>query len=264
MPGPRFARRRDRDSHGSLVIGLAGSAVVHLLLFQLAFTVPVAEQNPGYSAGNAAFVRSSSRLLNIAPERRATASAAIPVARVRLSDPSVRTDSVTEAVIARDAWSSTAASGRTSLYERLRPRSAPDAFLIKPDRSLVLEPALATARSRIAGTLDSYNDSVATAEESANRAAHWTHEDSDGGHWGISTARIHLGSFTWALHYDTTENVFQPPADRRDEYRRRIRSFNEIQQQVLRAEIASQMQSSLRAIRTRVDARRDSIRSSGR
>jgi hypothetical protein len=126
------------------------------------------------------------------------------------------------------------------------------------------EPRLAPVRERIARELHSYNDSVVIADDGTRRSRDWTRINDRGERWGISVARLNLGKFTVALQYDTTNDVFRAPLHRREEYQRRTLLFRETERQVARAEIDAQIQASLRKIRARIDAKRDSIRSRGR
>ena len=47
--------------------------------------------------------------------------------------------------------------------------------------------------------LDAYNDSIGADAERARRATDWTVKDKDGGKWGVSPGKIHLGDLTLPL-----------------------------------------------------------------
>ena len=49
------------------------------------------------------------------------------------------------------------------------------------------------------GRLDAYNDSIGAETERARRATDWTVKDKDGGRWGVSPGKIHLGDLTLPL-----------------------------------------------------------------
>jgi len=61
---------------------------------------------------------------------------------------------------------------------------------------------------RIAAAIEAGNDSAAAEAARARRALDWTRTDEDGGRWGVSPGKIHLGDLTIPLPFG-----FGPPPD---------------------------------------------------
>lgn len=101
--------------------------------------------------------------------------------------------------------------------------------------------------TRIATSLDQYNDSIAADAAARERATDWTVADADGGRWGVSPGKIHLGDITLPLPVN-----FAPS----EEMSRRMRDFNEIRTQAALVEGREIFDDRVRAIRERLDAER--------
>jgi hypothetical protein len=135
-----------------------------------------------------------------------------------------------------------------SLSERLTPPADPVLF----GKVEVNPPTgIESVRERVAGTLKTYNDSVAAALAAAERATDWTVKDKDGKRWGVSPGKLHLGDITIPLPV-----AFATPPGRRDEVAARNRSYNEIEQQAMRAQLKDSFEDRVKAIRERKERER--------
>lgn len=138
-----------------------------------------------------------------------------------------------------------------SLAERLRPRFA-DARLwrVLPDEFFEL-----TLEQReelvLAGRLTAWLDSAAIAQAAEDALTDWTYTDSDGGRWGISPGKIHLGDITLPLPVN-----FAAPVGKRDETAQLVWQWEEIMRQAARAEVEMSWRERAEAIRARRDAER--------
>jgi hypothetical protein len=261
----QLAARGGRPSRGAevqLFAGLATSAVLHLLALQFTFTIPV-EHTHSVDLKRTQFRAAHSELqvLHILIDEDPTSSVAVQTHTLPRIDQTVHIPFASVIVNMPNRLAS-GTPDPASLHDRLR--TAIPYAPVAESRAFATEPRLASVRERVTRELHSYNDSVASAEEGTRRSRDWTRINDRGERWGISIARLNLGKFTVPLQYDTTDDVFRAPLQRREEYQRRILLFRETERQVARAEIDAQIQASLRKIRARIDAKRDSIRSRGR
>jgi hypothetical protein len=146
-----------------------------------------------------------------------------------------------------------------SAAERLR-RGYTDPQLLAPVDRLPPEEVTEAdwLRLRLAGQLDMYNDSIAAEAAAKLRATDWTAKDKDGGRWGVSPGKIHLGSVTLPLPFG-----FSASAEKQAEAAARARSWNESQAQGSRREAAETFEQRVQAIRARQQAARDSARKGG-
>jgi hypothetical protein len=135
-----------------------------------------------------------------------------------------------------------------SLNERLKPPPDPVLF----GRVEVNPPTgIESVRERVAGTLKTYNDSVAAELAAAERATDWTVKDKDGKRWGVSPGKLHLGDITIPLPV-----AFATPPGRRDDVAARNRSYNEIENQAMRAQLKDSFDDRVKAIRERKERER--------
>jgi hypothetical protein len=146
-----------------------------------------------------------------------------------------------------------------TVAERVSPRMG-DARLFEEHDPLIplVVDREALAIARLYALMEAYNDSTGAAAEAAARALDWTVQDGNGGRWGISPGRIHLGGISLPLPIS-----FAPPPGRRDAIAARNRTFGEIAGQRARAEGNASFEERVKAIRERMDAQRDSARRSG-
>lgn len=149
---------------------------------------------------------------------------------------------------------------RESVGERISPRMVDPRLWTRPE--LPAEAPLhpdEVVRSRVARSINAWNDSMRLAEQAAARAVDWTAKDGSGGRWGVSPDGIHLGSFTLPLPIQ-----FSAPPGRRDDAAAAGRSWSETQAQRGRAEVQESLEARIKAIRERKEAeRRDSTNRSG-
>lgn len=135
--------------------------------------------------------------------------------------------------------------------ERLRPRLG-DARIWAPVQAPpVPEDSLTTqdAETRIARQLGIFNDSAAAAAERARRATDWTVTDANGGRWGISPGKLHLGKLTLPLPL-----ALPPPSG---PVGQRMAEWEEIQGQAARERARESFEDRVRAIRERKDRERE-------
>lgn len=116
------------------------------------------------------------------------------------------------------------------------------------------------ARFEMAAVLDLWIDSITTAEAARVAAMDWTYTDADGGRWGFSPGKIHLGSITLPLPFN-----FGPNPSRINELRERDWEWMELERGAVAAAVEQSWKDRSRAIRERMDAERaaergDSVR----
>ena len=141
----------------------------------------------------------------------------------------------------------------TTPLRRLEYRRAEVVDVWKPPPEVPLEVLApeAVVRERIASRLQEYNDSLAGEAAARTRATDWTVKDGEGGRWGVSPGKIHLGDVTLPLPF-----AFSPPPGRRDEIAGRVRTWHEINAQAARAEGEEIVRDRIRAIRERAEQER--------
>ena len=113
-------------------------------------------------------------------------------------------------------------------------------------------------RLRLEMLLGMYNDSLAVEAAARTRATDWTTRDASGNRWGISPGKIHLGKITLPLPFG-----FSAPPGRREEVAARVRSWYETQSQASRLEAEETFEARVKAMRSRQEAQRDSVRRQG-
>lgn len=145
-----------------------------------------------------------------------------------------------------------AAAGTESAADMLRPRMADPRLWQRveppPERELS---DIDRARIRLYSRLGALNDSLAMVAESQRRATDWTVEDANGGRWGISPGKLHLGDRTIPLPFG-----FSPPPGQREEMADRRYKDGEIRRQSERHDVEQSGQDRAGAIRGRRDAER--------
>jgi hypothetical protein len=99
----------------------------------------------------------------------------------------------------------------------------------------------------LAGRLAEWQDSVNAAAAAAAAWTDWTFKDGDGGRWGISEGRLHLGDLTIPLPQ------FDAPYGQRDF----MWQWNEIARQGAQAAVQETVRERLEAIRARRDQERE-------
>lgn len=139
-----------------------------------------------------------------------------------------------------------------SLADRLRPRTidprlSGGARYAPPGAAAPLE----GVESRIARSLDAYNDSVAAETDARRRALDWTIKGKDGKQWGIGPdGKIHLGDITLPAI------AFSPPPGRREEFAARARDYAELERQAAQEIGRQSFKERVKAIRARKERER--------
>lgn len=246
--------RRGRERR-VLYLGLAISAVLHLALIGLAgrWLEPVARplttapdiRAPEPVAAMRAVRLSEIQIADVDADMDAPAPPPSVVERVSPSpmpDPGERDD--LEEPEDRRALRTAA--------ERLAPRVV-DPRIWRPMVLLPREPRLEDVQARLAEAMEMLSDSALAEAARAARARDWTVQDADGGRWGISPGKLHLGSVTLPL-------PIYFPVDMEQEARDRY--WAELELQFDRAEFLESFDARVRAIRERRDRERSERRPS--
>lgn len=146
----------------------------------------------------------------------------------------------------------------SSLADRLRP-SKIDPRLRSGTRYAPSDAsAVEGVRSRVALSLQAYNDSVAAETEARRRALDWTIKTKDGKQWGIGPdGKIHLGDITLPAV------ALAPPPGRREEIANRNRDFAEIERQAAQEIGRQSFKERVKAIRARKDKEREEKKKEG-
>ncbi|HSH45951.1 MAG TPA: hypothetical protein VK966_08850, partial [Longimicrobiales bacterium] len=131
--------------------------------------------------------------------------------------------------------------------ERLAPRLV-DPRLWRPV-ILPRTPTFADVQARIAEAVGMLSDSALAETERAMAATDWTVEDDDGGRWGISPGKLHLGKLTLPLP------IAFPPAMTPEDIASE-REWYDIQAQAQRAELLESFEERVKAIRERRERER--------
>ncbi len=239
---PRPSYRR------ALIIGLAISVAVHVLVLVLAWRTRVvvvpgsAETAPAVAVRGGE--RGAMRVERIVPVPEAAPESDRPVREER-DEPRperrpgpAREDAPTVEVEPGPALPPA---------ERLRPRMGDPRLWTRPGAPAAPEPSdMERVRTRIADRLGEWNDSVAAEAGRAARARDWTVEDGNGGKWGISPGKIHLGPLTLPLPVNLT-----PPPGQREAAAERARRDGEIRDQEARSRADDSFRDRVKAIRER-------------
>jgi hypothetical protein len=255
--GPAGAPPGQRRGHRVIWFALAISAVVHLLvLLLIRFEAPRAPQSVPIRAVTTRPI--GMEVINIAPVPELAEPATVEPERApvrELEQP--RDEPVRERAVAPEAPERR--DPLPTVGERISPRLGDPRLFAEPSPSL---PATvdreALARERLLAKIGAYNDSSAADAEAARKATDWTVKDGNGGRWGVSPGKIHLGGLTLPLPVNLA-----PPPGRREELAERNRRWGEIEGQRAREEGRATFDERVKAIRERNDAKRDSTRKSG-
>lgn len=130
--------------------------------------------------------------------------------------------------------------------DRLAPRVV-DPRLWQPMVLIPREPSFSEVEARVAAAVELLSDSALAEAERAIRARDWTVEDADGGKWGISPGKLHLGKLTLPLPIN-----FVGPADVAGP----SSEWYDLELQVDRAALVESFESRVKAIRERRDRER--------
>jgi hypothetical protein len=104
----------------------------------------------------------------------------------------------------------------------------------------------------LAGRIVEWYDSIALVRAAEDRFTDWTYEDSNGGRWGVSEGKLHLGDLTLPLPL-----AFGTPVGKRDEVNRRLWQIEELSRQSQQYLIQQNWRERSAAIRARRDRERN-------
>jgi hypothetical protein len=272
-PANDLAGRR-RDDRRRLIGALVVSAAVHGLILSGRYEAGMADAGTGASRTlEVGWGRPVMRALELA----ITSDAAAPRIVAAQRDDGVVTAEVAERTEAADIGAPTVVAEPSRAGEEgsrrdpgrpLAPRMTDPRLWL--ERGRVARPDVEEAariRAPIREGVAAINDSIAAADERESKASDWTSSDEEGGRWGISPDRVHLGGLTLKLRHCTVEPcegwLFPTPADRKDEYENRLGGFAEIRLQVSRADLEDALRVRAAAVRARMNAQRDSTEAGG-
>jgi hypothetical protein len=233
-----------------LYLGLAVSAVLHLLVLGWSSRWleptdrPIASPDERVPAEPPSAMRAVTLADVTSPE---TDLDAPPLPITPPTPPAARPATPAEA--AEEAED--ARAERRTAAERLAPRVI-DPRIWRPMVLLPREPRLEDVQARLAEAMEMLSDSALADAERAMRARDWTVEDADGGRWGISPGKLHLGSVTLPLPIFFPVDMEQQARDR---------YWAELELQFDRAELMESFDVRVRAIRERRDRERAERRS---
>lgn len=232
-----------------LLFGLVASAVLHILAFAVvSFSIDPAERA----------LRPPPIPVRIQPEMKAydliTVTFEVPSIEVQLREREL----VREQLVAPGIDAPALPAGLSGappppsdpMRGRLEYRMGAVEVWRPPVEAIQLS-AEENARNRVAARLDAYNDSVAAEAAARAKANDWTVKTADGGRWGATPDSIYVGDVALANRFQLAT-----PAGRRDEIAGRVRTWGEIQQQVVRVEGDMIIGNRVKAIRARMDAER--------
>lgn len=145
-------------------------------------------------------------------------------------------------------------AARVAPSEMLRPRMGDPRLWTRVEPPPVPEPSeFEQVQIRIAARLGAWNDSIASEAERARAATDWTVSDEDGGKWGISPGKIHLGDITIPLPF----GVSLGSPWKHGEAAERERRDDEIRAQAAREEAKQRAEERVREIRERMERERN-------
>lgn len=155
-----------------------------------------------------------------------------------------------EPEVARTEPSTSQPADSLTAADRLAPRVV-DPRLWEPMVLVPREPTLAEVEARVGAAVELLSDSALAEAEAALRATDWTVEDADGGRWGISPGKLHLGKLTLPL---PIWFAVDPEADAASQ------EWWLLERQADRARILESFEDRVRAIRERRDREREERR----
>jgi hypothetical protein len=251
------AARRERHARphrGVLGAALAASVLLHAALFLLfRFSVDITPDVQPRSAQPLVEIVPAMQVYELVEVPGEAAPIAVQIERRTLERPAERGTPPGEPR-SRMAGEQTpgAVPDPMSVRDRLRYRmAAPEVWQPpSPERVAELTPQ-EIVEQRIARQLGEFNDSVAAEAAARERALDWTVKDGDGGRWGVSPGKIHLGGVTLPLPLALTA-----APGRREEFAGRVRTWSELQEQASRVEARDEFKDRVRAINERMDRER--------
>lgn len=205
--GPRSGRERRSRERRVLAIGLGVSFVVHLLAIAFVSGWLELEPTPAPPPPSELVVEPSADLwaveLRVEPEGSAAPSQSergigAEPARDRSPTREPQRVRVAEEEAESESDRADAPSDARTAAERLAPRVV-DARLWRPMILVPREMTIEDVEARVAAAVELLSDSALAEADAAMRARDWTVEDAEGGKWGISPGKLHLGSLVLPL-----------------------------------------------------------------
>jgi hypothetical protein len=244
--GRRTGRDRTARERRVLYVGLAVSVVLHGVVIGLAsrWLEPVERDPPRVVEPRVVELERALRAVAIS-ETGVPEDAAPDVPEAPPPRPAER-----PAPVAVPAEEEARPRARRTPAERLAPRIV-EPGLWRPMVVLPRDPTIRDVQDRVAQALEMLSDSLLAETERALRARDWTVEDAQGGRWGISPGKLHLGSVTVPL-------PIYFPVDMEQEAQNRM--WLELDMQADRAEFLESFDQRVRAIRERRDRERSERR----
>lgn len=141
---------------------------------------------------------------------------------------------------------------RAALADRLRLRASNPRLWapVDPERQLLGAQEIIELDLRAA--VAAFSDSLSAAQQRAESLTDWTWTDGEGGRWGVSPGKIHLGDITLPLPFG-----FGATPGNRDRLMEEARRNGEIERQAITGVIVQTWEERLRAIRERADRERE-------
>lgn len=245
-PGGRrtLSERRGRDRR-ALLVGLAVSAVLHLVAIALVSDWLAPEASPPQRVPEAVMVETppGMRMVDIMLDLDPGT-----VAPPDVPEPDRRPENEPERrpVVAVETPTTARSADERSAADRLAPRVV-DPRLWQPMILIPREPTLGDVEARIAAAVELLSDSALAEADAAIRATDWTVKDDSGGKWGISPGKLHLGSVTLPLPIWFPEDPQALEAQA---------MWYELDQQLERTRILDSFEERVRAIRERRERER--------
>lgn len=242
------SERRGRDRR-VLLVGLAISAVLHLVVITLVsdWLNPDSRRPPRPAPATIAEPPRGMRAveMSIEPAARDLDVPELPEPDER-EDPQERDDPAPRVVATAEAAADSAPADSLTAADRLAVRVV-DPRLWEPMILIPRAPTIEDVEARIGAAVELLSDSALAEAEAAIRARDWTVEGADGGKWGISPGKLHLGTITLPLPiwFPVDPDALAAEAQ-----------WYELDQQLERSRILESFEERVRAIRERRERER--------
>jgi hypothetical protein len=244
-------QRHGRSERGVLAVALAASALLHLAaLFLFDFRIAMAPPSERAAPQPLVEIVPAMQVYELIEVPGEAAPIAVQIEERRMlerpADRGPPSGDPQSRVAGDDAPG--AQLDPTSIRDRLRYRMAAPEVWQPPsaEREAELTPQQIVA-DRLAAQLGEFNDSLAAEAAARERAMDWTVKDGEGGRWGVSPGKIHLGGVTLPLPFALTA-----APGRREEFAGRVRTWTELQAQAVRVEANDEFKDRVKAIEERM------------
>lgn len=238
-------QRRDRERR-ALRVGLALSLGLHLLVIGMVGDWLGVPDAPGRAARTPVVVEPprGMRAVEIVEVPSPAEATPAPAPEEPERDPPAPARVVAAERPAERPAERDTAFDRLSAAERLAPRVV-DPRLWEPMILIPREPTLSDVEARVGAAVELLSDSALADTERALRARDWTVKDADGGSWGISPGKLHLGKLTLPL-----------PIYFAEEWDPHQGEWYDLEAQVDRSRLLDSFEARVKAIRERRDRER--------